>query len=321
MEELIDMDALQDDFEMTPVAKEEVVEEKPKRSKKKAVESEELVNCLRNELVRVDYIKVADYKAPNKEHPWYGGLSDGARISLVLPTLRDGVTYVDPLTKDEKNFLEDYMGLEPNALSIYKRENNFWDNRQVILSKEGIVLDLSVPNDYISYKILLANKDIVAPSPKAYKEKPLATYRFVLTTNTQRISEFKEKVSIKANAWKAYSNVEGNADMLRVIVETLTGKAVDANTDIDFLKEAVVDIIDTNPAQFTSTANDPLLPAKILIYKGVDNGVINKRGDFYYYNNVPLCEKNSDPTITVAAAYISKPKNQEIKFSIEAKLK
>jgi hypothetical protein len=34
----------------------------------------------------------------------------------------------------------------------------------------------------------------------------------------------------------------------------------------------------------------------------------------------PLCGDNEDPTLSVAAAFLSLPKNQELKFSIEAKI-
>jgi fructokinase len=73
------------------------------------------------------------------------------------------------LTRDEKEYLEHVMGLEYNALSIYnKPENNFWSDANtngisaVTLSKSDTYLDLSNPNDYIRYKIALANKDYIA---------------------------------------------------------------------------------------------------------------------------------------------------------------
>lgn len=306
----------------TPVEKEQPAVEKKTVKKRKKVEDEEpLVSCLRNELVRVVLIKKHDSKATTKGHPYEGGIADGSRWSFTLPTLRDGKTYVDPLTKSEKAYLEDYMGLEENALSIYNTNDNFWDNRQVILDKEGIVLNLANPNDYISYKILCANKDKIALSPKAYREKPLETQRFMLVTEQQKASDAKEKSSEKSIAWKAYLELEDNADALRCIIETLDGRRVDSKTDIDFLRERTQEFIEDNPSLFVRTATDPLLSAKILIKKAVDGGVINRSGDFYYYEGKPLCEKDTDPTFSIAAAYIASKKNQEIKFSIEQRLK
>lgn len=35
----------------------------------------------------------------------------------------------------------------------------------------------------------------------------------------------------------------------------------------------------------------------------------------------PLCGDNEEPTLSVAAKFLSTPKRQELKFSLEAKLK
>ena len=74
---------------------------------------------------------------------------------------------------------------------------------------------------------------------------------------------------------------------------------------------------------FLKTITDPLLKTKILIKKAVEAGIISKRGDYYYLteSNTPLCNNNEDPTLTVAAKYLNIPRNQEMMFSIQAKLK
>jgi hypothetical protein len=108
----------------------------------------------------------------NPKHVLYGGMAETAVRTFVVPMLSSGV-YVNVLTDSEKAFLEEVMGLEYNALSIYKKENNFWDDAndfgisKVKLQKQDNYLDLSNPEDYIRYKILLANKDFVAPSLEA----------------------------------------------------------------------------------------------------------------------------------------------------------
>nr|DAU83986.1 MAG TPA: hypothetical protein [Crassvirales sp.] len=99
----------------------------------------------------------------NPKHILYGGMAENAVKYFTVPQLESG-KLVNVLTDDEKNFLEEIMGLEYNALSIYKKENNYWHNRQVRLLKQDNILDLSDPEQYIKYKILLANKDEIAPS-------------------------------------------------------------------------------------------------------------------------------------------------------------
>ena len=62
--------------------------------------------------------------------------------------------------------------------------------------------------------------------------------------------------------------------------------------------------------------------ASMTYLKAVEAGIISKRGDYYYFreDGSPVCGNNEDPTFTVAAKYLSLPQNQELKFSIEAKL-
>lgn len=295
---------------------EPIVEEEPVRRK-----GGKLINCLRNERVKVQFVPSSNSDITDKTHPYWGGMSDNAWHAYTVPLLRNG-TYKNPLTDSEKAFLEDYMGLEPNALSVHRRSGeNFWENRQVFVTKDGEVLDLSTPMGYINWKILLTNSDEICPSLKELRTRPKATYRFVLVSDSEVYSSTVENVSVKSACWKAYGKYEEDFDTLKTIIETVTGLGVDRKSDIAFLQEKAVSLIDSHPNQFLDAAADKYLSFKVLIAKAVERGIIERRADYYYYMNTPLCNKNENPTITVAARYISEPKNQEILFSIQSKLK
>ena len=66
-----------------------------------------------------------------------------------------------------------------------------------------------------------------------------------------------------------------------------------------------------------------MLPTKVLIKKSIEAGLISNRGNYLYLrsDNTPLCEANEEPTLNIAAKYLNNPKHQEVKFSLEAKLK
>lgn len=295
---------------------EPIVEEEPVRRK-----GGKLINCLRNERVKVQFVPSSNSDITDKTHPYWGGMSDNAWHAYTVPLLRNG-TYKNPLTDSEKAFLEDYMGLEPNALSVHKRSGeNFWENRQVFVTKDGEVLDLSTPMGYINWKILLTNSDEICPSLKDLRDRPKATYRFVLVSDSEVYNSTVESVSVKTACWKAYGKYEEDFDTLKTIIETVTGLSVDRKSNIAFLQGKAVELIDSHPNQFLAAAADKYLSFKVLIAKAVERGVIERRADYYYYMNTPLCNKNENPTITVAARYISEPKNQEILFSIQSKLK
>lgn len=287
-----------------------------------------LVNCLRKERIIIRHIPRQSNMVQNPKHVLYGGMADTAIRVFVVPRLTSG-KYVNVLTDEEKDFLENIMGLEPNALSIYKRENNFWDDSnpdgisKVMLKKQDNFLDLSSPEDYIKYKILLANKDYIAPSLKALEDHPKATYQFVIIEDGEETKSAKAIMSNTMMCYKEYGKIEDDADTLRLIIETLDGRPVAASSKIEFLQTKINDLIQANPKTFLKVVTDEMLPTKVLIRKAVGAGIISKRGDFLYLRSdgKPLCDDGEDPTINVAARYLNNPKHQSVKFAIEAELK
>lgn len=280
------------------------------------------INCLRNEKVIVRFVPKENDNIVDKKHVAYGGMMESAIRVFVPPMLTSG-SYKNCLTDNEKSYLEDIMGLEYNALSVHKRENNFWDDFRVTLYKQDNVLDLSDPNDYIKYKVLLANKDHIAPSIKALKDNPKATYQYVILEEGDENSNLKDTVNTAMKCYEELGRIRDNFDVLRCVIETIDGRSVAANTKIEFLLSKAHEMINTDSKLFLKTVTDELLNTKVLIKKAVEAGIISKRGDYYYLreDGSPLCGNNEDPTFTVAAKYLSLPKNQELKFAIEAKTK
>ena len=312
---------LNQESEQQKLEEEEKLIEKTKREKVNSGDDGELINCLRKELVTVQLVEKIVGGITDKNHPFYSGKASGTISSYVVPRLRNG-ELKNPLTKAEKDFLEDYMGLEPNALSIHKkREENFWTNRQVIVQKEGTVLDLSTPMGYINYKILLMNNDLICPSLEDLRKMPKATYEYVLVSDKEVYNVTSEKNNTKSMCWKLYGKVEDKPEVLKAVIEGITNTPVQGDMDLMFLQNTAVEHLEKNPRLFYAVISDPLLPFKVTLKEAVDLDVVERRGDYYYYNNTPLCGKNENPTLTVAAKYISNPRNQEILFSIQARLK
>lgn len=289
----------------------------------------EPVSCLRKERVIVRFVPRPSTMIQNPKHILYGGMSENAIRCYVVPRLSSTNTFVNVLTKNEKEFLEKAMGLEYNALSIYKKENNFWDDSnpqgigRVTLHKQDNYLDLSVPTDYIKYKILLANKDYIAPSLQALEDKPKATYQFVIINENAEAKMNLGRVDTTKRCWMEYGKIEDDNYTLITLLELIEGRPVSSRVKLDYLQGKVTDYIQKNPRRFLSTVTDELLPTKVLIRKCVEAGIIGKKNDAYYLreDGSPLCEMNEESTLNNAARYISSVKHQELKYSLEAKLK
>lgn len=298
-----------------------------KEDKKSINKEKPLVNCLKNEQIIIRYLPRQSRMVTNPKHVLFGGMAENATRTFVVPMLSSG-RYVNVLTDSEKDFLEELMGLPPNALSIYKKVDNFWDNAneagisKVTLRKQDNYLNLANVEDYIRYKILLANKDYIAPSLEALETNPKATYQFVILTEDSETQSAKKGMTTLMQCYTAYGKIEDEVDTLRVIIETLTGVRVHKNTKKEFLQTKVNELIQGNSKMFLKVATDSMLSTKVLIRRCVEEGLIAHRGNQYYIKdgNIPMCE-DGEPTLNVAAQWINLPKNQEIKLSLEAKLK
>lgn len=287
-----------------------------------------LVNCLRNERIIVRFVPQPSRKIQDTRHVLYGGMAETASVTYVVPRLQTGV-YKNVLTDSEKAFLEKAMGLEYNALSIYRKQNNFWDDSndtgigKVILRKQDNYLDLRNPEDYIKYKILLANKDFVAPSLRELEDHPKATYRFVIISEDAESKMNASQMSVTMQCYKEYGKVEDDKATLRVIIELLEGRPTTGKIGLEWLQSKINEYIQARPKVFLSVIKDPMLPMKVLIRKAQEAGLIGKKNDYYYLrqDNSPLCEINEESTLNNAAKFLSSPKHQELLYMLQAKVK
>lgn len=301
------------------------VEEKPKRGRKPKEDKEDIeepmVNPLKKERIIVRHINRPTGLVRDPNHVLYGGIAENAYRYFTVPKLSTG-NFVNVLTNSEKDYLENIMGLEENALSIYKKHDNYWVNNFVRVGKQDTYLDLSVPEDYIKYKILLSNKDMIAPNLHELEDRPKATYEFVIVRENDEANLNTTKMSATMQAYKDYGKIETDRDKLRFIIETINGTPLSDNTKLVFLQDRIGKIIQSDAKLFVRTVEDPLLDTKVLLRQGVEANVISKRGNQYYLRDggKPLCSDDQEPTLNIAASYLNLPKNQSLLLSIQAKV-
>ena len=311
--------------------KKESVRAKYKREVIDMDNSEEPVSCLRNERVVVRFIPRPNSKITDPKHVLYGGKAQSAKDRFVTPKLSSGV-FVDVLTKKEKAFLEEILGLEYNALSIYnKGEKSFWSDAnhngisEVFLGKDDNYLDLSNPEDYIRYKILLANKDMIAPSIQELQDAPKASYKYVIISEGDETKASRERLNFTKESYKEFGKIEDNSEYLKVIVETIMNRPVANNTKLDWLQAKCDELIQADSKLFYKIVTDPLLPTKALIRRCQEKGLIAKRNDALYLNlpnnKEPLCENGETSTLNNAAKFLNAPKRQDLLFTLQAKAK
>lgn len=293
-----------------------------KQVKKETVMTKGEVNPLRNEEIYVRFVPQATgFGIESKSHVGYGNLFDGNTVTLVVPILSNG-RYKNILTNDEKDYLEKALGLDSNALSVYKTENNYWDNYKIRIDKEGMKLNLSDPQDYIRYKVLLANSDVIAPSVQERIERPKATYRFELVRLGEEASMESMKMNATMESYKEFGKIEGDVDTMRVLVELLDGRPYSKTENAVFFRARINTLIQQDAKRFLQYIKDPLLHTKMIIRRSVELGKVSMKNDYYYLasDGSPLCEQNEKSTLAVAARFLNQPANQEIKFLLESEV-
>lgn len=296
---------------------------------KRVEEKEEgnLVSCLRNEKVCIRFVPRQNHMVTDPRHLLYGGMAEDATKTYVVPKLTSG-TYVNVLTNSEMVFLEEYLGMDKGSLSVYRKQDNFWSDanpsgiNKVSLRKQDNYLDLSIPEDYIKYKILLANKDFIAPSLQALEDRPKATYQFVIIEKDTEVKNAKKGLSTTMECYKEFGKIENDAEILMCILEILDGRMIAPNTNLDFLQTKLDTFIQADAKKVLSVMKDENLPTKVLIRRCINAGLIIKKGD-YLYNKMdgsPLCNDNEEPVLSMAVKFLNNPKNQNIKFQFEGQL-
>lgn len=291
-------------------------------------------NCLRNEKVIVRRLPKKTGLVNDSNHIMGDGMHDNAYRMFSVPKMQRSNNFVNVLTNEEKDCLEQAMGLEPNALSIYKQpaEKNFWSNSNpsglsfVRLNKKDNVFDLSRPTDYISLKILMANKDKVCPSMEEYQARPKETYEYVIIREGEESRSAQSGTDATIQAFMKLGKISDDKDVLQLVVETMMGKKFSEKTTSEWLQTQASDLIKSgakNAKLFLTIVNDGLLDVKVLIRKCISKGIVADRGGYLYIkdSNMPMCGDGENPTAPVAAKWLSKPRNQEILFSLQAKVK
>jgi hypothetical protein len=298
------------------------------------VQEEGFVNCLRDERVIVRKLPRRTGLVSDPNHVMSDGMHENAFHTYCVPKLQKSNTFVNVLTNDEKECLERAMGLEPNALSIYKQPEtkNFWSNANpsglssVTLKKRDNIFVMSNPIDYIAVKILLANKDKICPSMEEWEARPKETYDFVIIREGEESKASQSNTDVTIQAILKLGKISDDKEVLKLVVETMMGKKYADNTSAEWLRTQALDMIKSTPKNakmFLGIVEDDFLDNKVLIRKAIAKGLVADRGGFLYIKdgNQPMCGDGEEPTLNTAAKWLAKPRSQEMLFGLQAKVK
>ena len=242
-------------------------------------------------------------------------------FSIVVPKLQNG-ELKDPLTEEERTYFESQKGglaLKSGDLSIYKKENNYWNKFKVKLDKNTLKLDLSNPIDYIRYKVLLSNSDIVAPSLNEKFKK--GTYKYVLAEEGSMDQEFVKSANSKKEAYKAFGKMDSSPEKMKDflgVYYTLKpgGKSIPLNAKQDFLIAEIEKIIESDLGTFIEIVKDKDYDVKVMINKALRAKALERDKTTYRTpEGITIGE-----TLKQAIAYLTNPINSEEYIKIQSRI-
>lgn len=219
-----------------------------------------------------------------------------------------------PLGMTEKEFFEKELGADLNP--TLPQSENFWrtDRRgRVVITKEGVTLNLNLPLDMLKYKILLSNRMLISPS---YEDRKLkATYEFMIVDESKVTSKKLEEASIKAQAYVKFAEITNSKTATVGFIKSL-GRTIPATATEEWMKNEILNIVDSNPTYFLEIVNHPQYQEKIFVQEAVEAGAIIRKGEKRYTldNGVELGD------LTDVINYITNPEYQEVRMRIKAKI-
>ncbi len=252
------------------------------------------------------------YQVPLNSEAKGGGvkiiLDDQRRVKIqkYMESFPNGMT--------QKEFFEKELGVNLNP--TLPQDTNFWrtDRRgRVILTKEGTTLNLNLSLDMLKYLILLSNKMLVSPS---YDERVLkATYEFMIVDESKVTTKKLEEASVKADAYIKFAEITNSRKATVGFIKSL-GRTIPATATDEWLKNEVLNVVDTNPKYFLEIVNHPQYQERIFVQEATEAGAIIRKGEKRY----TLDNGSELGDLTDVINYLLNPDNQEVKMRIKAKI-
>jgi hypothetical protein len=239
---------------------------------------------------------------------WSGtkAFTDAIQVLYVPVDSRTGsLRYVFD-TEEEREFFEEALGLPEKSLV---KNSEYWKVNGASIKGEEIVLDLSMPEHVIEYKILLANKRLVAPSLDAYAANPTAQYCII--EEAAEAKKVNDSRKVKKEAYTLFAKMSF-AEQLNYLVAT--GRRPNS-TAPEIIEKAVGDDVENNPQFFINVITNPKYEGFILLERALQEGILRKSGPAIFYNQ-DMIGKDRE----AAVDYLFDKGNQEILLIVKGEI-
>jgi len=215
-------------------------------------------------------------------------LATGGAKSFTCPIDRQTGTLIDPLTRNERTWLEEELGVD---LSVHKTKENFWSTKKAkgILRKTGkktssadLELNLLNPYHFILYKVALINSRVANTWSDRFEGKEK---EFVIIDGDV---ELKEELGYNKKESKVQRYLLDNESSKKKLFDLLRmygGRAVNFSNSTEFmhneLKKAARRKSQVEKLHNLIILGEKEIADKIFLADCVSIGLLNKYGYEY----------------------------------------
>jgi hypothetical protein len=254
-----------------------------------------------------------------KINPFKNGLGDNSTIGYELP-LRSTGGFISPFTSiEEQHFIETALGYPKGAMSVDKRENNFWRNYRLRLGKLDQRWDLSDPEDYLKYIVSLTMRDLICPEDGNPRDRS-GTYRYQLIDESKEENRAIESITFTQEAYMEFGKIKDNAQLLRyVLIEKEGGSRLPVGqSSITWLVTQVNEFIQDDSRSFLNIVKKKNLELRAWLHEAVKVNVLDRiSGLFYTKDGKPLALKDRKADMDGAIEFLLEDDNQELYLTLQ----
>lgn len=251
-------------------------------------------------------------------------MNEGSKLGLVVPVmagnvLKDpfvfGPNREDRFTQEDIQLLANELGLPDDKVLNVHFPKGFWRRNTVKLDRNGKYLALSETQDLVTFLILKSNTEIIAPNWSERFSK--GTYKFALVEEGEELVDKVSNLEDKKNAYihldKMDHSLDKMSDFLYVYYLTKKdAKRPPTNATLDWFKNELGRIIETDLYTFNSILSDKDYLVKLLIQKSIKVGAILRDKHNYTLAGGDQPIGNIEDLI----AYLDDDRNQDAKMKL-----
>lgn len=271
-------------------------------------------SILKNKKVVVKFVGKKGGFNNQPGHVLAGGMMQGAYTKFSAPMTSTG-SYKDFLTSTEVAFFSERLGQDVNISN-----KAFWDEFNISLTKEDVILDLSDPLQNLKFKALHFYPTVICTNPSELTNR--ATYRWCIYNSDDEMLTKKNELDSQRKAYISYGKYENNRDVLCYVYKFIEGRIISADTAMSDIQALYLDILGTKYLKFNTLIADPLLEEKVLINTAYELGILSeKSGEYWDIKSGRKLADEGRATMQVAAEFLAQAKNQDLRLEIEARIK